>query len=361
MKIALINDMLVQEGGQERVLRALQELYPEAPTFVLVYDKKQKEKYYADKKIIPTFLQKLPYVENKYQWYLPLMSTAIESLDLRSFDLIISSSSSLAKGVLVKPGAIHLCYCHTPTRYLWSEWHGYVEDLPYNNFIKKILPFYLSHLRNWDYAAAQRVDHFIANSKTVQARIKKYYQKDSHIIYPPVDTEKFFISSRLSDYYLIGGRLVAYKRYDLAIQAFNRLGLPLKIFGNGPEFTRLKSIAKKNIEFLGDISETEKTRLFSECLAFINPQEEDFGITTIEAMAAGRPVIAYHAGGATETVLEHQTGQFFNDQTWEDLADTIIHFQPEKYDPYLIKEHAEKFNKKRFMTEVKNFIDSRLK
>ncbi|PIP29363.1 glycosyl transferase [Candidatus Kuenenbacteria bacterium CG23_combo_of_CG06-09_8_20_14_all_36_9] len=357
MKVALVNDMLVQEGGQERVLRALMELYPKAPIFVLFYDQNKKEKYYQTKEIVPSFLQKFPEIEKRYQWLLPLMPTAIESHDLRAFDLIISSSSSFAKGVLVQPATKHICYCHTPTRYLWSEWHGYVEDLHYPKIIKKILPFYLSHLRNWDYNAGQRVDYFLANSKTVQARVKRYYQKDSTVIYPPVDTENFFIAKNLSNYYLIGGRLVPYKRYDLAVKAFNKLNMPLKIFGMGPEYNYLKSIAKKNIEFLGEVTETEKARLYAESLAFINPQEEDFGITTIEAMSSGRPVIAYDRGGAIETIKAGETGEFFQDQTWEDLANTIIHFQPEKFDSKKIKLHAEQFNKKRFMEEIKSFVD----
>ncbi|MDD5289707.1 MAG: glycosyltransferase [Patescibacteria group bacterium] len=357
MKIALVHDMLVQEGGQERVLRALQELFPEAPTFVLIYDRDKKEKFYADKDIRPSFLQNFPWVEKKYQWYLPLMSAAMEAHDLGGFDLILSSSSSFAKGVIAGPGTIHICYCHTPTRYLWSNWQGYVEDLPYPDFIKKFLPFYLSQLRHWDWSAAQRVDKFLANSKTVKERIKRYYAREAEVIYPPVDTQKFFIAPQIGNYYLMGGRLVPYKRYDLAIRAFNKLNIPLKIFGVGPELNRLKAMAKKNIEFLGEISETAKAKLYAECLAFINPQEEDFGITAVEAMAAGRPVIAYRAGGALETVKERETGVFFNDQEWEDLANTIIHFQAEKFNPAIIKNHAEQFGREKFKEGIKKFID----
>ena len=357
-KIALIHDMLVQEGGQERVLRALQELFPDAPTFVLIYDKKNKEKYYLNKDIRTTFLQKMPGIEKKFQWYLPFMSAAIESHDLRNFDLVLSSSSSFAKGVITKPGAQHICYCHTPTRYLWSDWQGYVEDLPYPDFIKKILPLYLSHLRNWDWFASQRVDKFLANSSAVRDRIKRYYNSDAQVIYPPVDTNKFYISNNLGNYYLIGGRLVPYKRYDLAVSAFNRLDMPLKIFGIGSEFEKLKNIAKNNIKFLGEISEQEKAELYSKCIAFINPQEEDFGITAVEAQASGRPVIAYKAGGALEIVQAGVTGEFLEDQTWENLANTIIHFSPEKYNPQEIKNSVEKFNAERFKNEIKNFINN---
>lgn len=356
MKVALINDMLVQEGGQERVLRALQEIFPESPTFVLFYDVKNKERYYQKKEIVSSFLQRFPQIETRYQWMLPLMSTAIESLDLREYDLIISSSSSFAKGVLVKPEAKHICYCHTPTRFLWSEWHEYIGDLRYPKLVKKILPFYLSHLRNWDYNTAQRVDYFLANSQTVFDRIKKYYKQDAVIIYPPVDTEKFFIAEP-KNYYLIGGRLVPYKRYDLAVKAFNKLNIPLKIFGLGPEYAYLKSMAKNNIEFLGEVTEQEKIRLYSEAIAFLNPGEEDFGITMIESLASGRPVIAYQKGGAKETIKAGESGEFFNHQTWESLANTIIHFQPKKFNPELIKSSVEKFNKKRFQTEIQSFLD----
>jgi glycosyltransferase involved in cell wall biosynthesis len=357
-KIALIHDMLVQEGGQERVLRALMELFPNAPTFVLFYDKNKKEKIYFDKEINPTFLQKMPGIEQKYQWYLPLMPSAIESHDLRKFDLILSSSSSFAKGVLAPPNAKHICYCHTPTRYLWSDWHGYVEDLPYPNFIKKILPFYLSQLRHWDWSASQRVDSFLANSKTVSERIKKFYNRDSEVIYPPVEIEKFNTSDSIGNYYLMGGRIVPYKRYDLAVRAFNKLNIPLKIFGIGPELVNLKKMSKNNIEFLGDVVDEEKAKLFSECVAFVNPQEEDFGITAVEAMASGRPVIAYRAGGALETIKEGETGIFFDDQEWEDLANTIIHFQPERFNSETIKKHAEQFGREKFKEKIKIFVDS---
>lgn len=357
MKIALVHDMLVQEGGQERVLRALQELFPQAPTFVLIYDKNKKEKYYNNKDVRATFLQKMPKIETHYQWYLPLMSTAIESHDLKNFDLILSSSSSFAKGIICKPNTYHICYCHTPTRYLWSDARGYIEDLPYPNFVKKFLPFYLSRLRNWDWTAAQRVDKFLANSNTVKQRIKKYYNAEAQVIYPPVDIHKFYISPQTDKYYLAGGRLVPYKRYDLIVKAFNKLNEPLKIFGIGPEYGRLKTMAKANVQFLGNITEEEKAYLYSKSLAFINPQEEDFGITAIEAMASGRPVIAYHRGGASETITAGVSGEFLEDQTWENLANTIIHFKPEKFKPEEIRQTILKFNKDRFKREIKNFIN----
>jgi len=358
MRVALVHDHLAQDGGAERVLAVFHKIYPEAPIFVLVYNRAKANRVFRKAKIKTSFIQKMPLGQSRYQWYLPFMPMAFEKFNLFNYDLVLSSTSAFAKGVITKPGAQHICYCHTPTRYLWSDWQGYVEDLPYPDFIKKILPLYLSHLRNWDWFASQRVDKFLANSSAVRDRIKRYYNSDAQVIYPPVDTNKFYISNNLGNYYLIGGRLVPYKRYDLAVRAFNRLDMPLKIFGTGPEFEKLKNIAKNNIDFLGEISEQKKVELYSKCLAFINPQEEDFGITAVEAQASGRPVIAYKAGGALEIVQAGVTGEFLEDQTWENLANTIIHFSPEKYNAQEIKKSAEKFSADRFKNEIKNFINN---
>ncbi|MFH1252979.1 MAG: glycosyltransferase [Candidatus Uhrbacteria bacterium] len=356
MKLALVHDHLIQDGGAENVLRIFHDLWPEAPTYTLLYAPAAFPDF-QNKKIKTSWLQKLPLALKKYQWYLPLMPAATEGYNLSDFDVVISNSSAFSKGSITKPGTTHICYCHTPTRYLWSDTHSYVSELHAPKFIKMFLPPILSQLRLWDHAAAQRVDLFIANSKTVQARIKKYYGRDSIIIHPPVETEKFSISSAPKKYFLVGGRLVPYKRYDLIIQAFNRTGLPLKIFGTGPIEESLKNIAKENIEFLGRISDQERTELYANCLAFLHPQEEDFGITAVEAMAAGRPVIAYRKGGATETVVEGVTGEFFNEQIWEELADRLIRFDETRYNPEIIKEHAEKFGVERFKNQMRELVN----
>ncbi len=355
MKLALVHDHLVQDGGAEEVLRVLQDIWPQAPTYALFYDA-QKFPDFQNKKIKTSFLQKLPLSLKKYQWYLPLMPAATESYNLTEFDAIVSSSSAFSKGVIIKPNAVHICYCHTPTRYLWSDTHSYVSELRVPWFIKAILLPILSQLRLWDHAAAQRVDLFVANSKTVQERIKKYYGKNSIVIHPPVNTEKFFISSEPKNYFLVGGRLVPYKRYDLIIQAFNRTGLPLKIFGTGPIEEELKKTANSNIEFVGRVSDQELVNLYVNCRAFLHPQEEDFGITAVEAMAAGRPIIAYRKGGATETVVEGVTGEFFDEQIWEELADLLIRFDEKKYNPEVIREHAQKFNTERFKNEIHEVV-----
>ena len=344
MKIALVHDHLVQDGGAEKVLLALQDVFPNAPTFTLLYDPKRVSAEFAGKDIRTSFLQRLPFGLKKYQWLLPFMPAATESYDLSEFDVVISSSSAFAKGVITRPGAIHLCYCHTPTRYLWSDTHSYVQELRAPKLLKLGLPMLLNRLRVWDRLSAERVDRFVANSETVAERIRKYYGRGSEVIHPPVETGKFSVAEGPGAYFLAGGRLVSYKRFDLVIQAFNRLGLPLKIFGDGPLAAQYRKQARPNIEFTGKVTDEEKAALYRGAIAFIHPQEEDFGITALESMASGRPVIAYRKGGAVETVVEGVTGAFFDDQEWEDLATAVIRFDAASFDPQAIRERAEAFD-----------------
>jgi len=325
----------------------------------LLYDQKKLGKLFENKDIRTSFLQNWPGALNHYQWFLPFMTTATESYDLMGYDVVISSCSAMAKGIITRSNTIHFCYCHTPTRYLWSDTHRYVEELKYNKLVKGAIPSILTKLRTWDQLAAQRVDYFIANSKNVSDRIKKYYRRESVVIHPPVDTGQFSISPLVDKYYLTGGRLVAYKRFDITIQAFNRLGIPLKIFGEGPEEAKLRAMAKPNIEFLGKVKQTEIPELFSKAVAFIHPQVEDFGITPVESMAAGRPVIAYSAGGACETIVENKTGKFFDDQNWEALADTVVRFRPENFNPLEIKNYAEQFSIERFNREISGYVSEK--
>lgn len=356
MKIALVHDFLTQDGGAEKVLRAFQEIWPQAPTFVLFYDREKTSPEFLNTDIRTSFLQKIPGGVSRYQWYLPLMPVATEQHNLADYDLVLSSSSLFAKGVITDPKTLHICYCHTPTRFLWSDKHQYIEDLNYNRAVKSVIPMFLKGLRQWDMVAASRVDQFIANSQTVKDRIKKYYRRPSDVIYPPVKTSNFY-TAKPENYYLAGGRLVGYKRFEIIVQAFNRLGIPLKIFGVGPMMEKLKTMAKSNIEFLGAVSPEQKSELYSKCLAFINPQIEDFGITAIEAMASGRPVIAYAGGGALETVVPGKTGEFMDEQSWEELGNRVIRFEPEKYDPEIIRQHAVQFDEQRFKAQVKDYVD----
>lgn len=356
VKIALVHDHLTQVGGAERVLKIFHELFPEAPIHTLIYDPHKMGGLLSDATIIPSFLQQFPGGKKKYQWLLPLMPTATESYDFSPYDIVLSSTSAFAKGILTPSTTLHICYCHTPTRYLWTDTHDYLRELRAPGMIKGLLPYFLTHLRVWDAHAANRVDRFIANSRTVQERITKYYRRDSVVIFPPVEIDQFHMAEKAGEYYLAGGRLVSYKRFDIPIDAFNRLGLPLKIFGDGPEFKKLKKRAKKNIEFLGGVSDRVRADLYQNCIAYIHPQEEDFGITSVEAMASGRPVIAYAAGGALETVLDGVTGVFFADQDFAALIDTVVHFDASRFDPEAIRSYALKYSVDRFRREILDFI-----
>lgn len=358
MKLALIHDYLAQDGGAERVLKAFHELWPEAPIFVLFHDRK-KITGFNENMIRESFLKNLPFIKSHFYWYLPLMPLAIEKYNLEEFDIVLSSTSAFAKGVLTSPHTLHISYCHTPARYLWSDAHHYVDDLQHNQLIKAILPRFISKMRLWDKMSADRVDTFIANSRTVQYRIQKYYRRNSTIIHPPIILRDFKISQVVEDYFVTGGRLVPYKYTDMVIQAFNRLGLPLKIFGTGPELKRLQKMAKPNITFLGRISDQEKAELLAKAQAFIHPQVEDFGITALESMASGRPVIAYAQGGATETVVPNETGVFFYEQSWEALLDTILTFDKRAWDSQHIRERAAQFDMTFFKLKMTEHVNHR--
>lgn len=363
MKVALIHDHLAQDGGAEKVLKVLADMFPEAVIYTLLYEKKNVNKYFKGRKIETSIIQRLPGGVKHYQWYLYFMPMAVEFFDLREYDLVISDTSSFAKGVITQPHIPHICYCHTPTRYLWSDMHQYLNELKYNKWLKKIISLVLNRIRIWDRLAADRVDYFIANSKTVQKRIKKYYRRDSEVIYPPVETNKFKISEIKEDdekYFLIGCRLAPYKRVDIVVEAFKEL-LPeyrLKIFGDGVDYKRLKKIAGNalNIEFLGRVSEEEKVDLYSKAQAFINPQEEDFGITAVESMASGRPVIAYRKGGATETVIEGKTGVFFDTQNKEAIYRAVKSFYSYNFNSQEIKTWADNFSLDKFEKKIREVI-----
>jgi glycosyltransferase involved in cell wall biosynthesis len=357
MKVALVHDYLIQDGGAERVLLALHELYPEAPIFTLFYDQEQLPSAFHKAPIRPSRLNRLPFAKRRYQWYLPFMAQAVESFDLSDFDLVLSSSSSFAKGIIAAPHATHICYCHTPTRFLWQERLGYLNELPQPKFIKWILPPLLHRLRQWDRLASERPDFLVTNSRTSQSRIQRFYRRDAEIIPPPVDVESIPLSASRGEFWLCGGRLVAYKRFDLVVKAFAKLNLPLKVFGEGPEFAKLRRLAGPKTEFLGRVDETTKHDLYKRAIAFFYPQIEDFGITAVEAMAAGRPVIAYGHGGATETIIPGVTGEFFDVQCWEDIGNAVIRFDHSRYQPAIIRNHAEQFSKQQFHNRMRAFIN----
>ncbi len=356
MKITLVHDHLNQIGGAEFVLKQFHELWPQATTHTLAYDRRLQD-FFGTHTFSTSFIDRLPGRARFLRWYLPLMPLATESYRFRETDLILSNCSAFAKGIIPPADAYHVSYCHTPTRYLWTDTLQYVDDLRAPRWLKLMLPFLISRLRAWDWQAAQRVDLFIANSGEVQKRIQRYYQRPSKIIYPPVDTAAFNCPVEPARYFLTGGRLVAYKRFDLIVEAFNHLGLPLVVFGTGPELATLQKNAKPNIRFTGFVSQTTRAELFSRCRAFIAAQREDFGLTTAEALAAGRPVIAYRAGGSLEIVAEGISGTFFDDQCWEAIADSVIHFTDRNYHPAVIRASAQKFSKERFQQEMLALVD----
>lgn len=357
MRIALVHDHLIQIGGGERVLQVLNRMYPAAPIFTLFYNPNLAASF-PNAQIRTSALQRIPGALRHYQWFLPFMPLATESYDLREFDIVVSSVSALAKGIITRSDAVHLCYCHTPTRYLWMETQSYIADLRKPSFVKPFIPPLLSRLRRWDHAAAQRVYAFIANSKTVARRIEKYYGRPSTVVYPPVGVAATRVATSPGRYFLTGGRLVPYKRFDVTIKAFNRLGLPLKIFGDGPLTRDLQKLAGPNIEFLGFVDDAKRAELYEDAIAFIHPQEEDFGLTVVEAMAAGRPVVALGQGGARETVVPGISGVLFDGPSWESLYDTVTHTDFSRFDPTTIHDHAMQFDESRFTSAMERIITS---
>ena len=356
LKIALVHDWILSLGGAERVLKVFHGMFPEAPIYTLFYNKEFTDKFLPNAIIIPTFLQKTRRWIKKHKLLLPFVPLAVESIDLSDFDLVISSSIAFSKGLILKIKTTHICYCYSPTRFLWDYHFEYSKRWPVR---------ILQHiLRIWDRQAANRADHFIAISKNVQKRIKKYYQRDSTVIYPPVEiysSKKFpqANSPSVKDFYLIVSRLFPSKNISIAIEAFNKLGYPLVIIGDGPERRKLEKIAHKNITFLGELPDEYVERYYNQCKAFIMPQEEDFGLTPIEAMLHGKPVLALRMGGAIEYILEGINGEFFDDPTPEVLADGVrrLNENYKNYSPLVIKKTAERFSRQRFENEIRSFIE----
>jgi glycosyltransferase involved in cell wall biosynthesis len=357
LKVAIIHYWLVGMRGGEKVLESLCEFFPQADIYTHVLDESAISKLISDHKISTTFIQKLPQAKSKYQKYLPLMPLALEQLDLRNYDLVISSESGPAKGVITSPDTLHICYCHTPMRYVWDMYQDYLENT--GRITKLLMPPLIHYLRLWDFASAARVDEFIANSGHVARRIQKHYRRDATVIYPPVDTAAFTQCGTTDDFYLMVGQLVGYKRTDLVIEAFNRLGKPLVIIGDGEQFNQLHAQTKPNIKMMGRQPFSVIRDYYARCKALIFPGEEDFGIVPVEAMASGRPVIAYRKGGAVETVIEGVTGLFFEKQTPEDLIQVIEQFEMthKQFNSEKIIHHAQSFSREIFKTKMQNFIE----
>ncbi|KAA5806377.1 glycosyltransferase family 4 protein [Thermoanaerobacterium thermosaccharolyticum] len=354
MKIAIVHDWLTNMGGAERVILAFHEIFPDAPIYTTVFNPDRLPDEFKKIDVRTSFIQRLPKAKTKYNMYLPFMPTAFEQFDLSEYDIVLSSSSSCAKGVLTRPDTLHICYCHTPMRYAWDFYSEYKESAP--KWQKKFIPFLMNYIRMWDRLSADRVDYFIANSNEVAKRIKKHYRRESVVINPPVNTDFYTLVDEDEDYFLIVSRLVEYKRIDIAVEAFNELGYKLIIIGDGPEKEKLESKAKANIEFLGRLPDEEVREYYAKCKAFIFPGEEDFGITPLEAQASGRPVIAYGRGGVLDSVVDGVTGVFFDKQNKESLKEAIVKFKDMKFDKNLIRKHAEEFDINIFKKKVYDFV-----
>lgn len=359
MNIALVHDWLTNMGGAERVLINFKEIYKDAPIYTTLYNPDNLDNELKNIDVITSFLQSSRNLRRGHQKLLPFMPMAFESFDLNEYDVVLSSSSSCAKGVITNPNTMHVCYCHTPMRYAWEYYYEYANEWGLNKLKGKLLKYFMNYMRMWDKVSADRVDYFIANSENVAKRIWKHYRRESVVIHPPVRCNLFNISGIDEDYFLIVSRLVPYKRIDLAVEAFNELGLPLVVIGGGKDLDRLKAMAKDNIKFLGRQSDEVIKECYSKCRAFVFPGEEDFGITPLEAQASGRPVIAYGKGGALETVVEQKTGVFFNQQTVEDLKDAVNRFQGLSFDKIFIRKHAEEFDEKIFEKKIENLINEK--
>lgn len=353
MSIALIHDWLTNTAGAEKVLLQMKKLYPDADIFTSVYDPlvaKAFNKY----EIQTTYLQKYKIFRKRREALIPFAPLAFEALDLSKYDMIITNTTFPAKGVITKPDTLHICYCHTPTRYLWEPELDSRADKGFMSGLRKKTAH---NLRIWDIVASQRPDYYLANSETVKQRIQKYYKRDARVVYPPVDIKKFTTDkvSKIQDYYLFVSRLIDYKRADIVIEAFNKLGKPLKIIGGGPEEQKLKSLANDNVEFLGKLDDEQLVKYYQEAYAFIFAAEEDFGIVPVEAMACGRPVIAFGKGGACETVVDGETGTYFKEQTPQSLIQAVESFDANKYNRDKIRARAEKFSEDNFKN---NFLDA---
>jgi glycosyltransferase involved in cell wall biosynthesis len=361
IKVALVHDWLTGRRGGEKVLEVLAEQFPQAPIFTLFHLKGSQAEAIESREIRTSFLQNLPFLEKKYRYYLPLFPLAVELFDLGGFDLVISSSHCVAKGAIPSPDALHISYVHSPIRYAWNQYFAYFSPRQLSFFSRRVIPPVIHRLRVWDESSAARVDHFVANSKNVARRIRKYYRREADVIHPPADVSFFRPAPDLpkSPDFLIVSALVPYKRIDLAIAAFNRSGEKLKIVGTGPDFGKLRKMARPNIAFLGQVSDEDLVALYRRARALILPGEEDFGIAAVEAQACGTPVLAFGGGGALETVLPGQTGLFFAELTASSLGAALEKFRGLKFNQTAIRAHAETFSRRAFQEKLAAYIEQR--
>ncbi|WGZ93700.1 MAG: glycosyltransferase family 4 protein [Candidatus Thiothrix putei] len=362
MQVALVHEWLSEIAGSEKCVGSFNSLYPEADIFTLVdwLDDADRTSLLADKRTQTSFIQRLPFARKHFRHYLPLFPLAIEQFNLEKYDLILSSSHSVAKGVLTHHRQLHVCYCHTPVRYAWDMYHDYLRDGNLQSSIKSWLTRYALHrLRLWDVASSNRVDYFIANSHYVRKRIQKIYRREAHVIYPPVDTDRFSLETNKENYYLTFSRLVPYKRTDLIIQVFANTSHKLLVVGNGPEMEKLRKMATANIEFLGYQPDEIVTSLMQKAKALVFAALEDFGIIPVEAQACGTPVICLNQGGTAETVIHNKTGIHFAEQTEAAIRQAVDEFETKQhtFDPKIINQFAQRFSAMRFRDEINEYIN----
>ncbi|MBI5562908.1 MAG: glycosyltransferase [Deltaproteobacteria bacterium] len=359
-KAAIVHDYLNQRGGAERVVAVFHEIYPDAPIFTSIVDYGNIWKEMEGADIRPTWMQRLPGIMRHFKKYLPFYPGAIESIDLSGYDIVISSSSAFAKGALKAGGALHICYCYTPMRFVWDT-ERYLEKEGMGLAARTLLPFFLRRLKAWDLRTKTRPDYYIAISTAVKRRIEEFYGLPAAVIFPPVDCGRFKPGKGFEDFYLIVSRLNAYKRIELAVEAAGRLGVALKVVGDGPYKEALVRMAKPNVEFLGRLDDAAVARLYARCKALIFPGAEDFGIVPLEANAAGRPVIAYKDGGALNTVVDGATGYFFDRPTPEALMEAIERMEAGagRFDPERLRAHALRFDRKVFVEKFGAFVDEK--
>ena len=355
MKTAIVHDFLVQMGGAEKVVEALHDMFPAAPVYTSLYDRNAMPAAYRSWDIRTTFLQRLPLKRKLHRLALPWYPMAFESMDLGEYDLVISSSSCFAKGVITGPHTTHICYTHAPMRFAWAS-QRYLERERIAHPLRAALSPAAHYLRAWDAVAASRVDHYVANSTAVAGRIRKFYRQPSVVIYPPVETSRFQPRSEVGDYYIIVSRFIPYKRIDLAVDAFTRLGRKLKIVGDGRQRASLQKAAGRNVEFLGHVSNRELPDLLAGARAYVMPGEEDFGIAPVEANACGRPVIAYGAGGALDSQIDGVTGVLFPFQTVDSLCEAIERADHIDFDPEVIRANALRFDTEVFKEQMTRLI-----
>jgi glycosyltransferase involved in cell wall biosynthesis len=355
LRVALVHDYLNQYGGAERVLEVFHHLFPDAPVYTSLYDPETMPAHFRSWDIRTSFLQRVPGSRRYHRALLLLYPLAFESFDLHGYDVVISNSSAFAKGVITGPDTLHVSYCLTPMRFAWA-YEEYVNRERFRTSVRKVLPSAVHYLRLWDVATANRVDRFIGISRVVVARIAKYYRREADLIMPPVDVKSIPFSSHRGGSFLVVSRLIPYKRIDLAVQACSRLGLPLTVVGDGRDRASLQAVAGPTVTFAGRVADQQVREALAGCGAFLFPGEEDFGIAPVEAMAAGRPVVAYAGGGALDTVVDGVTGRFFAPQTVEALADRLSSIDLSAFDPEALRAHAMRFDTRAFEGTFEEYV-----